>query len=126
PASERAAVFFRAADLLEKRKCRMAAIEILEAGKPWREADADVDEAIDFMRYYAGEMTRLAAPLRMQPNLLGEHNDLSYHALGVVGVIGPWNFPLAIPVGMGTAALVAGNTVLLKPAEQTPLILHYW
>jgi len=126
PAEERAEVLLRAARLMAERKYLLAGVIVHEAGKPWREADADVDEAIDFLNFYAREMARLANPRRMQNYLLGEHNDLSYHALGVVGVIGPWNFPLAIPVGMASAALVAGNTVILKPAEQTPLIAWLW
>jgi RHH-type proline utilization regulon transcriptional repressor/proline dehydrogenase/delta 1-pyrroline-5-carboxylate dehydrogenase len=123
---QRAEVLLRAAHLMHQRKYLLTGVIVHESGKPWREADADVDEAIDFLEYYAREMNRLAAPSRLQPYLLGERNDLSYHPLGVVGVIGPWNFPLAIPVGMAAAALAAGNTVVLKPAEQTPLIVWLW
>lgn len=118
----RAAILFRAASLIRERKHELAAIAVFEAGKPWREADADVEEAIDFLEFYGREAIRLGKPRRLQPWLLGEHNDLVYTPLGVVGVIGPWNFPMAIPVGMSSAALAAGNTVILKPAEQTPLI----
>lgn len=122
PPEARAAVLIRAAELMRRRKFYFCAVLVFEAAKPWREAHADVDEAIDFLEYYAREMMRLGRPKRLQPWILGENNDLEYHPLGVVGVIGPWNFPLAIPVGMAAAALVAGNTVLLKPAEQTPLV----
>ncbi|CAN5393959.1 hypothetical protein BH09SUM1_BH09SUM1_33700 [soil metagenome] len=125
-AEHRAAILINAAQLLRTRKHDFAAIEVFEAGKPWREADADVEEAIDFMEYYAREMIRLGQPRALQPYLLGEHNDLAYHPLGVVGVIGPWNFPLAIPAGMCVAAIAAGNTVVLKSAEQTPLITALW
>jgi RHH-type proline utilization regulon transcriptional repressor/proline dehydrogenase/delta 1-pyrroline-5-carboxylate dehydrogenase len=126
PAEQRAGVLLRAARLIEERKYLLTGVIVHESGKPWREADADVDEAIDFLEFYAREMARLGRPRRLQNYLLGEHNDLSYHPLGIVAVIGPWNFPLAIPVGMASAALVAGNTVLLKPAEQTPLIAYLW
>ncbi|MCC5874951.1 MAG: L-glutamate gamma-semialdehyde dehydrogenase [Candidatus Sumerlaeia bacterium] len=119
---ERANIILRAAELMRERKHELSAIAVREAGKPWREADADVEEAIDFLEFYAREALRLGAPRRLQPWLLGEHNDLVYTPLGVVGVIGPWNFPVAIPTGMTTAALAAGNTVILKPAEQTPLV----
>ncbi len=122
PAEERAGLLLRAAALMRKRSHLFAALEVYEAAKPWREADADVAEAIDFLEFYAREALRLSGRKRLQPYILGEHNDLSYHPLGVAAVIGPWNFPLAIPVGMSSAALVTGNTVILKPAEQTPLV----
>ncbi len=121
PAETRAEILLRAAAIMRDRRDLLSAVAVFEAGKPWREAAADTDEAIDFLEFYAREMLRLAHPRRLQQYLLGERNDLSYHALGVVAVIGPWNFPIAIPVGMAAAALVAGNTVVLKPAEQTPL-----
>lgn len=124
PAEERAAILIRAAELMRERKHELSAVAIHEAGKPWREADADVEEAIDFLEFYAREAMRLGSSRRLQPWLLGEHNDLVYTSLGVVGVIGPWNFPVAIPTGMTSAALAAGNTVILKPAEQTPLIAY--
>ena len=98
-------------------------IEILECGKPWREADADIAEAIDFCEYYAREMIRLdQSEARDVP---GETNRIEHIARGVVVVIPPWNFPLAIPCGMTVAALVAGNAVILKPAEQSPLIASF-
>lgn len=124
PASERAAILLKAADLMAEQQHELSALAVYEAGKPWREAHADVEEAIDFMRYYAREALRLSEPRRLQPWVLGEHNDLVYSPLGVVAVIGPWNFPVAIPTGMTTAAIAAGNTVVLKPAEQTPLVAY--
>ena len=90
---------------------------ILEVGKPWRDADADVAEAIDFCRFYAREMLRLDAPRTR--NVPGEWNNTTYEGRGVTVVIAPWNFPLAILTGMAVAALVAGNPVILKPAEQS-------
>lgn len=119
---ERAAFLRDVAARCRERRDELSALEVHEAAKPWREADADVCEAIDFLEYYAREALRLGESQRMQPYLLGERNDLFYDPLGVVGVIGPWNFPMAIPVGMMAAAVAAGNTVVWKPAEQTPLI----
>jgi RHH-type proline utilization regulon transcriptional repressor/proline dehydrogenase/delta 1-pyrroline-5-carboxylate dehydrogenase len=123
PAGERAAVLFRAADRLRARRFEIAALECFEAGKPWDQSDADVCEAIDFCEYYGREMIRLdgaAADLVQSPP--GEANRLLYQGKGVAAVIAPWNFPLAIPTGMTVAALVAGNPVILKPAEQTPAV----
>ena len=90
---------------------------MFETGKPWREADADVAEAIDFCEYYALEMLKLDSP--QHRDVPGEDNRYFYEPRGVAVVIAPWNFPLAILTGMATAALVAGNTVILKPAEQS-------
>jgi RHH-type proline utilization regulon transcriptional repressor/proline dehydrogenase/delta 1-pyrroline-5-carboxylate dehydrogenase len=126
PARERAAVLFRAAEWLRFRRGSIAALQCFEAGKPWDQADADVCEAIDFCEYYGREVLRLdglAADLVQSPP--GESNRLSYQGKGVAVVIAPWNFPLAIPTGMTTAALVAGNPVILKPAEQTPAVARY-
>src|SRR6202020_1686239 len=98
-----------------------AALEVRECAKPWAEADADVCEAIDFLEYYA----RGAIELDRGRELLqvpGEHNELAYAPRGIVAVISPWNFPLAIPCGMSSAALAAGNAVVLKPAEQSPAV----
>jgi RHH-type proline utilization regulon transcriptional repressor/proline dehydrogenase/delta 1-pyrroline-5-carboxylate dehydrogenase len=120
-AAERADFLFRAADVMHARRAELAAWEVLEAGKPWREADADVCEAIDYLRYYGQEMLRLA-PIRQLDDLPGETNEYSYQPRGIAVVIAPWNFPLAILTGMTAAALVAGNTVIMKPAEQTPVI----
>jgi RHH-type proline utilization regulon transcriptional repressor/proline dehydrogenase/delta 1-pyrroline-5-carboxylate dehydrogenase len=123
PARQRAAVLFRAAERLRQRRHEIAALECVEAAKPWDQSDADVCEAIDFCEYYGREMLRLdgaAADLVQSPP--GETNRLYYRGKGVTAVIAPWNFPLAIPTGMTVAALAAGNPVILKPAEQTPLV----
>ena len=121
--SERAAVLQRAAGLMRQRRLELAALAVLEAGKPWPEADADVCEAIDFLEYYAAGVLALeqGRPLVQLP---GERNTLSYFPRGVCAVIAPWNFPLAIPTGMIAAALGTGNTVVFKPAEQTPACGH--
>jgi len=119
--AERAGVLFRGADWLRRRKLEIAALEVFEAGKCWDDADADVAEAIDFLEYYGREGLRLAEGGQVQ-SPPGEVNHLSYHGRGVAAVISPWNFPLAILTGMVGAALVSGNTVVLKPAEQTPAI----
>ncbi|WP_134702407.1 L-glutamate gamma-semialdehyde dehydrogenase [Ammoniphilus sp. YIM 78166] len=126
PARERAEYLFKAAELMRQRKHEFSAMMIFEAGKNWAEADADTAEAIDFMEYYAREMIRLSETNTHQPlvKIPGEDNQLSYIPLGVGVVIPPWNFPLAICVGMTTAAVVSGNTVLLKPASTTPVIAH--
>ena len=121
PARDRAAVLFRAAEWMRARRDELAALEVFEAGKPWKEADADVCEAIDFCEYYGREALRLdAGGLVESPP--GERNTLRYQPKGIGVVIAPWNFPLAIPTGMVVAALVMGNPVLLKPAEQTPAV----
>ena len=119
PAEERAAVLLRAADVLRRDRLRATALALREAGKPWREADADVCEAIDFLEFYARGAIELAkgVPLLQMP---GERNELRYAARGVVAVVSPWNFPIAIPLGMVAAGLATGNAVVLKPAEQTP------
>jgi RHH-type proline utilization regulon transcriptional repressor/proline dehydrogenase/delta 1-pyrroline-5-carboxylate dehydrogenase len=119
PAPERAAVLFRAAAWMRARRDALAARQVHEVGKPWDQADADVCEAIDFCEYYAREMLRLDAGGAVQ-SPPGEANRLRYVGKGVTAVIAPWNFPLAIPCGMTAAALVAGNPVVLKPAEQAP------
>ncbi|MGH2954644.1 MAG: aldehyde dehydrogenase family protein [Solirubrobacterales bacterium] len=119
PAAERAAALAAAADVLRRRRLELAALEVRECAKPWAEADADVCEAIDFLEYYAREAIRLerGAELHQAP---GERNTMRYAARGVVAVISPWNFPLAIPTGMTAAGLAAGNAAVLKPAEQSP------
>jgi RHH-type proline utilization regulon transcriptional repressor/proline dehydrogenase/delta 1-pyrroline-5-carboxylate dehydrogenase len=121
PARDRAAVLFGAGEWMRARRDELAALEVFEAGKPWDQADADVCEAIDFCEYYGREMLRLDAGGRVH-SPPGEANSLSYQGKGVGVVIAPWNFPLAIPTGMTVAALVTGNPVVLKPAEQTPAI----
>jgi RHH-type transcriptional regulator, proline utilization regulon repressor / proline dehydrogenase / delta 1-pyrroline-5-carboxylate dehydrogenase len=115
----RAAVLTRAADAMRARRDELAGIMVKEAGKTWREADADVCEAIDFCEYYA----RLAVPMFRRSRLgkfLGELDEVWYQPRGPAVVISPWNFPLAICCGMTVAALVTGNPVVVKPAEQTP------
>jgi len=120
PAAARASVLLKAAGLMRRMRFDLAAAEVYECGKPWREADADVAEAVDFCEFYAREMLRLAQPRRR--DVPGETNATEPVARGVAVVIPPWNFPLAIPCGMTAAALVAGNTVVLKPSERAPLV----
>jgi NAD-dependent aldehyde dehydrogenases len=120
-ASERAAFAERVAALLESRRHDLSALEILEAGKPWIEADADIGEAIDFCRFYAAEIRRLDASTVTQ-SVPGERCTLRWIPRGTGVVIAPWNFPLAILCGLTIAPVVAGNTVIMKPAEQTPVI----
>ena len=119
PARERAEILVRAAQWLRERRLEAAALAVRECAKPWPEADADVCEAIDFLEYYARGALDIAqgAPLLQVP---GEKNTLSYAPRGIVAVISPWNFPLAIPLGMVSAGLATGNAVVLKPAEQSP------
>jgi 1-pyrroline-5-carboxylate dehydrogenase len=119
--AERARVLFKAAALLRRQKHVFSATMVYEAGKTWPEADADTAEAIDFLEYYAREALRLALPQAL-PRLAGEDNELMYVPLGVGVIIPPWNFPLAIMVGMTSSAVVAGNTVVLKPAGPTTVI----
>eukprot|EP00752_Nemacystus_decipiens_P016617 g14857.t1 len=116
---KRANTMVRAANLMRQRRDELASIILKESGKPWHEADADVCEAIDFLDYYARLAPRLFTP-QPQGDFLGERNDLFYQPRGVAVVISPWNFPLAICTGMTAAALVTGNTAIVKPAEQTP------
>jgi RHH-type proline utilization regulon transcriptional repressor/proline dehydrogenase/delta 1-pyrroline-5-carboxylate dehydrogenase len=118
---ERRAQYLRdAAGVLRRRRFELAAWEVYECAKGWREADADLAEAIDFCDFYAQDMLRLAVP-RLR-NVPGEDNAYFYEPRGVAVVIAPWNFPLAILCGMTTAALVAGNTVVMKPAEQSSVV----
>ena len=119
PVARRAGVLRAAAAALRSRRHDLAALQVFEVGKPWREADADVAEAIDFCMYYAGEAERLAAGRVVR--VPGEENVSGVKPRGVAVVIAPWNFPLAILAGMTTAALVTGNTVIMKPAEQSSL-----
>ncbi|RCW49092.1 L-glutamate gamma-semialdehyde dehydrogenase [Paenibacillus prosopidis] len=117
----RAKVLYKAAAELRRRKHEFSAWLVYEAGKSWAEADGDTAEAIDFLEYYGREMERLA---ERQPlvTIAGEDNELVYIPLGVGVIIPPWNFPLAIMAGMTMAAVVAGNTVVLKPASATAVI----
>lgn len=120
PVRDRAEVLVQAAAIMRKRRLELAAWQILECGKPWREADADIAEAIDFCEFYARDMIRLGE--EVERDVSGETNRIEHIPRGVVVVIPPWNFPLAIPCGMTAAALVAGNCVILKPAEQSPIM----
>ena len=120
---ERADVLRRVAAEFERRRHEINAWMVMEVGKPWREADGDLAEAIDFCTYYADEMARLAQPRKR--NVPGEWNEYSYEARGVSVIIAPWNFPLAILTGMTVAALVAGNTVVIKPAEQSSRVGYF-
>ncbi|MFM7136443.1 MAG: aldehyde dehydrogenase family protein, partial [Planctomycetota bacterium] len=115
----RADVLRAAAAIMRTRRFDLAALQVFEVGKPWREADADVAEAIDFCEYYAREGEGLFAPRRV--DVPGEENATTHRPRGVAVVIAPWNFPLAILCGMTTAALVTGNAVVMKPAEQSSL-----
>jgi RHH-type proline utilization regulon transcriptional repressor/proline dehydrogenase/delta 1-pyrroline-5-carboxylate dehydrogenase len=118
-AEDRAGTLRRAADLLRGHRLELAALAVRECGKPWPEADGDVCEAIDFLEYYAAGALELDRG-RSLIQLPGERNTMRYVPRGVTGVIAPWNFPLAIAAGMTSAALAAGNAVVLKPAEQAP------
>uniref|UniRef100_A0A0C1NF27 L-glutamate gamma-semialdehyde dehydrogenase n=1 Tax=Tolypothrix bouteillei VB521301 TaxID=1479485 RepID=A0A0C1NF27_9CYAN len=120
PAKERANILRKAADLMEQRRAELSAWIVLEVGKPVREADGEVSEAIDFCRYYALEMERLDEGYNY--DISGETNRYIYQPRGIAVVISPWNFPLAIATGMTVAALVAGNCTLLKPAETSSVI----
>ena len=117
----RAAVLINAANEMRNRRDELSAIIVKESGKVWRESDADVCEAIDFCEYYAREGAKLFEPERLG-RFVGELDEQWYQPRGVAAVIAPWNFPLAICCGMTVAALVTGNTVVVKPAEQTPAI----
>ncbi len=121
PLAERVAVLERAAGILRRDRFDLAALEVFEVGKGIAEADADVCEAIDFCAYYAGQMADLGTPRHPGRGYPGEANEAGYRPRGVAAVIAPWNFPLAIPAGMTAAALVAGNAVVLKPSERSPM-----
>lgn len=121
PAEKRAKILFKAAEIARKRKYEINAWMISEAGKNFAEADADTAEAIDFMEFYGREMLRYADKQPITP-IKGENNELIYIPLGVGVVIPPWNFPFAILVGMSSAAIVTGNTVVLKPSSDTPMM----
>ena len=124
PVAERAEYLVQAAAEMRRRKHEFSATMVLEVGKAWAEADGDTAEAIDFMEYYARHMLRIADSSDELGEYDSEHNSLYYIPLGVGAVIPPWNFPNAIASGMTAAALVSGNTVVLKPAEQSPWIAY--
>jgi RHH-type proline utilization regulon transcriptional repressor/proline dehydrogenase/delta 1-pyrroline-5-carboxylate dehydrogenase len=123
-ATERAKLLVKAAAIMRKKRWELAAWEVFEVGKGWREADGDVTEAIDYLEYYARETLRLSAPRQTQ-QLPGETNIYFYQPRGVAAIIAPWNFPLAILTGMTAAALVTGNCALMKPAEQSPILAEH-
>lgn len=124
PVTERVEYLIQAAAEMRRRKHEFSAIMVLEVGKNWAEADGDTAEAIDFLEYYARQMLRIADSSDQLSEYQGEQNSLHYIPLGVGAVIPPWNFPNAIACGMTAAALVSGNTVVLKPAEQSPWIAY--
>lgn len=121
PAEERAEYLFKAADIIRERKHYFSAWMVFETSKTWAEADGDTAEAIDFLEFYGREAIRWAQPQPVS-EIDSEDNALEYIPLGVGAIIPPWNFPLAIMVGMTTAAIVAGNTVVLKPSSDSPTI----
>jgi 1-pyrroline-5-carboxylate dehydrogenase len=117
----RARIMLRAAAIMRRRKFEILAWEVYEGGKPWAEADAQVAEAIDFLEYYSREMLRLKDGVEIYA-VPGEESRYFYQPMGVGVVIAPWNFPTAILTGMSSAALVTGNTVILKPSEFTSVL----
>ena len=119
-AEDRATILFKAANMIRERKFEYAAWMVFEVGKSWAEADGDVAETIDFLEFYGREALRLADDQPLT-KIAGENNKLAYIPLGVGAVIPPWNFPMAIMAGMTSAAIVTGNTVVLKPSARTPL-----
>ena len=121
PVATRAHYLEKVADIMTAKKFELAATQVFEVGKPWAEADADVAEAIDFCRYYATNAREIFKTQKVG-GIPGENSDYVYRSRGVTAVISPWNFPLAILTGQVTAALVSGNTVVMKPAEQSSLV----
>jgi RHH-type proline utilization regulon transcriptional repressor/proline dehydrogenase/delta 1-pyrroline-5-carboxylate dehydrogenase len=121
---KRASCLFRAAQEVRRRRFELAALEVCETGKSWREADADVAEAIDYLVYYGREMLRLGSIIP-PGDYPGEENEYCYRPRGLGVVISPWNFPLAIAAGMVSAAIVTGNCVIFKPSSLSP-VTGYW
>ncbi|MGZ3774239.1 MAG: L-glutamate gamma-semialdehyde dehydrogenase [Pseudobdellovibrionaceae bacterium] len=121
PANQRADLVDKLANIMVRDRFKLIATQVLEVGKPWAEADGDIAEAIDFCRYYARHMRELQSPLRVG-GVPGEISQYIYKPRGVTAVIAPWNFPLAILCGMVAAATVTGNTVVMKPAEQSTVV----
>ncbi len=121
PVEQRVQMAVRVAAIIRERKFEFDAWLVSEAGKTWPEADADVSEAIDFCEYYARQMQKLASPEALV-QMPGERDEMVYLPLGAGVIIPPWNFPLAIMTGMTVAALVTGNTVVIKPSSETPTI----
>lgn len=122
--TERANYLLRAAKLLEEKRLELASIMILEAGKNYTEADAEVSEAIDFLNFYALNAIELSKDDHKLIRIPSENNYMEYIPLGVGFIVPPWNFPFAITIGLTVSALVTGNTVLLKPASVTPIIAY--
>jgi len=118
---ERCQLLERAAEILERRRFELSALEVFEVGKPWAQADGDIAEAIDFCTFYARQIRLIGRP-RLTQNVPGEESYQHYWPRGVALVIAPWNFPMAILCGMVSAALVTGNTVIMKPSEQSVII----
>ena len=123
PAMDRSKLLLRLAELMKRDRFKLIAEQVLEVGKPWAEADGDVAEAIDFCIYYARSILEVCAPQKVG-HAPGEMSLYHYQSRGVALVIAPWNFPLAILTGQVAAALVTGNTVVIKPAEQSSLVAH--
>ena len=121
PFEERAQLLERVAAIMERRRYELSALEVFEVGKAWAEADGDIREAMDFCLFYANQMRLIGRP-RLTQHVPGEESYYHYWPRGIALVIAPWNFPLAILTGMVTAALVTGNTVIMKPAEQSAII----
>ena len=121
-AEHRIQLLLRAGEIIRSRKLEFDSWLVYESGKTWPEADADVSEAIDFCEFYAREMQRLSGPHVSPVQLPGERGEMHYLPLGVGVIIPPWNFPLAILVGMTVASLVTGNTAIIKPSSETPTI----
>ncbi len=117
---KRASYLFKSAEAMRKRRFELAALEVVEVGKNWEDADADVCEAIDYLEYYGHEMLRLGAP-KVLGHYPGEHNEYGYVPKGIGAVISPWNFPLAVAAGMTSAAIAAGNCVIFKPSGLSPV-----
>ena len=123
PASQRAERLRRAADIIEEKRFDLAALMVFESGKPWHEADGDVCEAADYLRYYAAQAEVLETP-RVIGSVAGEHNEYFHEGRGVAAIIAPWNFPLAIICGMSVGAIAGGNAAILKPAGESPIIAY--
>ena len=121
PFEERAQLLERVAAIMERRRYELSALEVFEVGKAWAEADGDIREAMDFCLFYANQMRRIGRP-RLTQHVPGEESYHHYWPRGVTLVIAPWNFPVAILTGMVSAALVTGNTVIMKPAEQSAIL----
>src|SRR5213082_3408355 len=121
PSEERARLLERAAAIMDRRRYELSALEVFEVGKPWAEADGDIREAVDFCRFYAEQMRQIGRP-RLTQQVPGEESYQHYWPRGVALVIAPWNFPMAILCGMVTAALITGNTVIMKPAEPSAIV----